>query len=122
MEELKETIDRREQENDRTDLTKQLKKHFAKGLHDLATNIDFYKFQHEIGKGSFGKVCLGTHKLTGINVAIKIFLRKELENCEHTRKKVMQEITILKKTRHVNIVRILEVVEGDKYLFVVMEY
>ena len=44
MEELKETIDRREEEQNRNDLCKQLKKHFAKGLHDLATNIDFYKF------------------------------------------------------------------------------
>jgi serine/threonine protein kinase len=52
------------------------------------TNIDFYKFEREIGKGSFGKVCLGIHKLTGFQVAIKIFRRSELEECDHTRHKV----------------------------------
>jgi serine/threonine protein kinase len=56
---------------------------------ELITNIDFYKFEREIGKGSFGKVCLGIHKLTGLKVAIKIFRRKELEECDHTRHKIM---------------------------------
>jgi serine/threonine protein kinase len=35
------------------------------------TTLDFYKFVKLIGKGAFGKVTLGIHKLTGRYVAIK---------------------------------------------------
>jgi len=35
------------------------------------TTLDFYKFVKLIGKGAFGKVTLGIHKLTGKYVAIK---------------------------------------------------
>lgn len=35
------------------------------------TTLDFYKFVEPIGKGAFGKVTLGIHKLTGRYVAIK---------------------------------------------------
>jgi len=36
-----------------------------------STVLDFYKFVQLIGKGAFGKVTLGIHKLTGRYVAIK---------------------------------------------------
>jgi 5'-AMP-activated protein kinase catalytic alpha subunit len=35
------------------------------------TSVDYYKFLKLIGKGAFGKVTLGIHKLTGKQVAIK---------------------------------------------------
>lgn len=35
------------------------------------TSLEFYKFVKLIGKGAFGKVTLGIHKLTGKYVAIK---------------------------------------------------
>ena len=35
------------------------------------TSLEFYKFVQLIGKGAFGKVTLGIHKLTGRYVAIK---------------------------------------------------
>jgi serine/threonine protein kinase len=78
------------QTNDRDSLRTKIQQHFEKPSNsDLDTNIDFYQFEKEIGKGSFGKVCLGTHRLTGLKVAIKIFRRVELEACDHTRQKVM---------------------------------
>lgn len=36
-----------------------------------STSLDYYKFVKLIGKGAFGKVTLGVHKLTGKYVAIK---------------------------------------------------
>lgn len=33
--------------------------------HTPETTLDFYKFVKLIGKGAFGKVTLGIHKLTG---------------------------------------------------------
>ena len=35
------------------------------------TTLDFYKFVKLLGKGAFGKITLGIHKLTGKYVAIK---------------------------------------------------
>jgi serine/threonine protein kinase len=39
---------------------------------------DFYKFEDEIGRGSFAVVKSGVHKKTGEKVAIKIIERQAL--------------------------------------------
>ena len=43
------------------------------------TNLDFYKIGRIVGRGSFGKVNLGLHKLSRKIVAIKS-INKNLEN------------------------------------------
>jgi len=83
--------------------------------------MDYYKFVKLIGKGAFGKVTLGINKLTGKQVAIKTIDKNYMKD-EFSRKKVFQEVYILKKIRHANVIRLLEVFEGPKHLFIVMEY
>ena len=83
--------------------------------------MDYYKFIKLIGKGAFGKVTLGIHKLTGKQVAIKT-VEKAVMKDEYQRKKVMQEVFLLKKVRHSNVIRLLEVFESSKHLLMVMEY
>eukprot|EP01022_Parablepharisma_sp_SALTPOND_P004426 TRINITY_DN120265_c1_g1_i1.p3 TRINITY_DN120265_c1_g1~~TRINITY_DN120265_c1_g1_i1.p3 ORF type:complete len:335 (-),score=40.08 TRINITY_DN120265_c1_g1_i1:233-1237(-) len=83
--------------------------------------MDHYKFIKLIGKGAFGKVTLGVHKMTGKQVAIKTIDKNYMKD-EFSRKKVFQEVYILKKIRHANVIRLLEVFEGPKHLFIVMEY
>lgn len=85
------------------------------------TTLDFYKFVKLIGKGAFGKVTLGIHKLTGKSVAIKTFEKSYMRD-EFSRKKVFQEVYILKKIHHSNIIWLLEVFESSKHFFIVMEY
>ena len=85
------------------------------------TTIKDYKLIKVIGKGAFGKVTLGVHKLTGKNVAIKSNDKNDMKD-EFSKKKVFQEVYILKKIRHANVIRLLEVFEGSKQLFIVMEY
>jgi serine/threonine protein kinase len=46
-----------------------------------------YRFIKLIGKGSFGRVSLAVHKLTGREVAIKIFDKSFLKD-EYRRKRV----------------------------------
>ena len=75
------------------------------------TTLDFYKFVKLIGKGAFGKVTLGVHKLTGKKVAIKT-IDKEYMKDEFSRRKVFQEVYLLKKIKHSNVIRLLEVVES----------
>ena len=85
------------------------------------TTVDFYKFVKLIGKGAFGKVTLGIHKLTGKKVAIKT-VDKALMKDEYSKRKLLQEVYLLKKVRHTNVIRLLEVFESPNHLLMVMEY
>jgi 5'-AMP-activated protein kinase catalytic alpha subunit len=56
-----------------------------------------------LGQGTFGKVRLGTHNLTGEKVAIKILEKdKILDKADVER--VTREIQILKIVRHPNVI------------------
>ena len=85
------------------------------------TSLDFYKFVEMIGKGAFGKVMLGIHKLTGRYVAIKAIDKTYMQDT-YSKQKVMQEVYILQKIRHSNIIRLYEVFESSKHMLLVMEY
>ena len=58
-----------------------------------------------IGEGTFGKVKLATHILTGQKVAIKI-LEKDRITDKKDIERVSREIHILKKIRHPNLVQL----------------
>jgi 5'-AMP-activated protein kinase catalytic alpha subunit len=62
-----------------------------------------YILQKTIGEGTFGKVKLGIHTLTGEKVAIKI-LEKDLITDVSDVERVSREIHILKVIRHPNII------------------
>jgi 5'-AMP-activated protein kinase catalytic alpha subunit len=66
-------------------------------------------------------VTLAIHKLTGRYVAIKA-INKEYMQDSYSRQKVMQEVYILRKIRHSNIIRLYEVFESSKNFLLVMEY
>lgn len=50
---------------ERDSLIQYIKHHIKKHGVMPATSLEFYKFVELIGKGAFGKVTLGIHKLTG---------------------------------------------------------
>eukprot|EP00831_Metopus_contortus_P068058 TRINITY_DN6080_c0_g1_i1.p1 TRINITY_DN6080_c0_g1~~TRINITY_DN6080_c0_g1_i1.p1 ORF type:complete len:341 (-),score=44.17 TRINITY_DN6080_c0_g1_i1:63-1085(-) len=83
--------------------------------------MDYYKLLNPIGKGAFGKVTLAIHKLSGKHVAIKIVDKERIAD-EYSRNKLLREIYILKKIKHVNVIRLMEVFENTKQVFIVMEY
>lgn len=62
-----------------------------------------YILQKTIGEGTFGKVKLGIHTLTGEKVAIKI-LEKDLITDVSDVERVSREIHILKVIRHPHII------------------
>lgn len=103
---------------------KQIKfiKQYIKKHNELPpTTLDYYKFVKMIGKGAFGKVTLGVHKLTGKQVAIKTIEKSYMKD-DFSKKKVFQEVYLLKKIRHSNVIKLLEVFESSKHLLMVMEY
>ena len=62
--------------------------------------IGDYIINKVIGSGGFAKVYSGTHITTGENVAIKIMNKKEILSDETNKKRVVNEIKLLKKVRH----------------------
>jgi serine/threonine protein kinase len=74
-----------------------------------------------IGKGSFGKVHLGIHILSKKKVAIKCIDKAYIKE-ERAQRKIVQEVKILRSVNHPNIIKILEVFENKKFVFIVTEY
>ncbi|KAM3136190.1 hypothetical protein pb186bvf_011649 [Paramecium bursaria] len=84
-------------------------------------NIENYEIGNTIGEGTFGKVKIGKHKLTGERVAIKILEKDKIQD-ESDITRIAKEIEILKKLRHPNIILLYEIIESEKELFLIMEY
>lgn len=80
-----------------------------------------YKLGKTLGIGSFGKVKIAEHALTGHKVAIKILNRRKIKNMD-MEEKVRREIKILRLFMHPHIIRLYEVIETQTDIFVVMEY
>ncbi|KAJ3089491.1 Map microtubule affinity-regulating kinase, partial [Physocladia obscura] len=94
---------------------------------DDTSNPDFqlpgignYTFQKTVGEGNFAKVKLSKHKLTGVEVAIKVIDKTTLD--EKKLGKLYREVRIMKMLNHPHIVKLYEVIETKYTVFLVMEY
>ncbi|KAI8877368.1 Pkinase-domain-containing protein [Backusella circina FSU 941] len=85
------------------------------------SRLGSYNLLHTLGEGEFGKVKLGIHKETGQEVAIKL-IRKDGEGAEGRIHKVEREISVLKTLRHPYIVKLISVIETEKYVGIILEY
>lgn len=83
-------------------------------------SIGNYKLIRTIGKGNFAKVKLAKHMTTGRQVAIKVIDRMQLSPSGI--QKLFREVRIMKALDHPNIVKLFEVIETERYLYLVMEY
>ncbi|KAG7466287.1 hypothetical protein MATL_G00163200 [Megalops atlanticus] len=87
---------------------------------DEQPHIGNYRLLRTIGKGNFAKVKLARHILTGREVAIKIIDKTQLNPT--SLQKLFREVRIMKILNHPNIVKLFEVIETEKTLYLVMEY
>ncbi|KAF3929842.1 hypothetical protein ABW19_dt0200798 [Dactylella cylindrospora] len=94
-------------------------------------SINSYEVINEIGRGVHGKVKLGRNLENGEFVAIKIVERnsrprlgKPGQRKGSQEEKVKREIAILKKCRHENVVRLIEVIDDpeSKKVYLVLEF
>ncbi|KAJ7064857.1 kinase-like domain-containing protein [Mycena amicta] len=86
-----------------------------------------------VGKGASGRVKIAKHRVTGQLAAVKILPLAPLVNSraslsaqqaktDKQRLGIDREITMMKLMKHPNIIRIYDVYEGAKELFLVLEY
>lgn len=94
---------------------------FSKILMKFNRKLICYLAAKTIGEGTFGKVKLGTHILTGDKVAVKILEKERITDVADV-ERVSREIHILKLIRHPNIIQLYEIIETPKQLYLIMEY
>jgi 5'-AMP-activated protein kinase catalytic alpha subunit len=101
-------------------LVKKIRLSFSRTQNAPVTSSDCYKIGKVMGKGAFGKVNLAIHRLSEKFVALKS-INKTFLSEEASKRKVMQEFNILRRTRHMNIVRLYESFETASHIVFVME-
>ncbi|CAH9095782.1 unnamed protein product [Cuscuta epithymum] len=80
-----------------------------------------YRIGKTLGHGSFGKVKIAEHLLTGHKVAIKILNRRKMRSPD-MEEKLRRETKICRLFVHPHVIRLYEVIETPTDIFVVMEY
>lgn len=88
---------------------------------DQSMRIGHYVLGSTLGVGTFGKVKIATHKLTGHKVAVKILNRNKIKSLDVVGK-IKREIQNLKLFRHPHIIKLYQVFSTPTDIFMVMEY
>ena len=83
--------------------------------------IDDYEIIKELGKGSYAKVKLVINKNNKNKFAMKIYSKKSLLDPQKN-STVKNEINILKQLDNINIMKLHDVIETTKYLYLIMEF
>ncbi|XP_028666595.1 5'-AMP-activated protein kinase catalytic subunit alpha-2 [Erpetoichthys calabaricus] len=89
--------------------------------HEGRVKIGHYLLGDTLGVGTFGKVKIGEHQLTGHKVAVKILNRQKIRSLDVVGK-IKREIQNLKLFRHPHIIKLYQVISTPTDFFMVMEY
>ncbi|XP_061574943.1 serine/threonine-protein kinase SIK3 homolog isoform X3 [Cololabis saira] len=82
--------------------------------------VGHYEIERTIGKGNFAVVKLATHVITKAKVAIKIVDKTQLD--DENLKKIFREVQIMKMLKHPHIIRLYQVMETERMIYLVTEF
>lgn len=85
------------------------------------SKIENYTFGKVLGEGSYGKVSLGIHNLTGQTVAIKVYEKQKFKSANQYRR-IKQEIIVMCHCNFPSLIKLFEFFETDKFIYLVIEY
>ncbi|KAJ3360746.1 hypothetical protein HDU91_004363 [Kappamyces sp. JEL0680] len=83
--------------------------------------IGDYRLEKVIGQGTYGKVRLGIHLESGENVAIKVIEKAQIQSPKQVAR-LQREIRFLKLLHHPHIVKVVDVIETQDFIYIIMEY
>lgn len=86
-----------------------------------AHQIGKYQIIRNLGEGSFGKVKLAQHLVTGQKVALKIINRKTLAKSD-MQGRIEREISYLRLLRHPHIIKLYDVIKSKNDIIMVIEF
>eukprot|EP00123_Amoebidium_parasiticum_P012882 comp21633_c0_seq1/m.30373 comp21633_c0_seq1/g.30373 ORF comp21633_c0_seq1/g.30373 comp21633_c0_seq1/m.30373 type:complete len:764 (-) comp21633_c0_seq1:333-2624(-) len=89
------------------------------GAYEVVT-VGHYDVGKTIGKGNFAIVKEGRHRITQETVAIKMIDKSKVDGC--SLKKIFREVQIMKLLDHPHVIRLYQVMETSRMLYLVMEY
>ena len=91
---------------------------FVKNLRESI--FDVYTIKSEIGSGSYGRVVSAIHNSSNESRAIKIINKFSIRS-EEMRSKIMNEVELMKRLDHPNIVKLYEFHEDEFNLYLIMD-
>ncbi|KAJ3489603.1 hypothetical protein NLI96_g2035 [Meripilus lineatus] len=80
-----------------------------------------YTVMSDIAEGTFGKVKLAVHTVTGHRVAMK-FISKQVINQTRTKPRVQREVDYMRTLRHPHIIKLYEVISTPTDIIIVLEF
>ncbi|EGC31005.1 hypothetical protein DICPUDRAFT_157188 [Dictyostelium purpureum] len=80
-----------------------------------------YNLRDVLGTGNFASVRLGVEKETGDKYAVKIIDKKKMSMTSKRKDSLMDEVNVLTKVHHQNIISIKEVFTTPKNLYLILE-
>ncbi|KAH7914572.1 kinase-like domain-containing protein [Hygrophoropsis aurantiaca] len=86
-----------------------------------ASKLGEYTVIQDIAEGTFGKVKMATHTITGQKVAMK-YISKAVIHMTKTKTRVQREVEYMRTLRHPHIIKLYEVISTPTDIIIVLEY
>ncbi|KIJ36988.1 hypothetical protein M422DRAFT_61086 [Sphaerobolus stellatus SS14] len=86
-----------------------------------ASKLGEYQVIQDIAEGTFGKVKMARHIITGQTVAMK-YLSKDAIASSGTKMRVLREVQYMRTLKHPHIVKLYEVISTPTHIIIVLEY
>ena len=91
-------------------------------MEEQRPEIGDYYVLSSLGSGSYGKVKMAEHKLTGQLVAIKIVKKSAIESRPDMEIKIRREISLMRLLDHPHLMKLIDICESPRHLYIILEY
>lgn len=83
--------------------------------------IGHYFLENRIGHGAFSSIYKARHDMLDTQVAIKCISKQRMDS-DPVYKKCLAEIEALRTLDHPNVIKLFEILQSEKYIYLVLEY